>query len=564
MVNNNSHLKNIILKRTNITEKDYKKSKEKYQQLGYKNIEEYLLEKDKITEEELLKIYSDRFNMEYINLEEYALAPYLSQYIPEKIAKENSIIPLQINKNNKLEVAVTNPYNLDIIENVKSLSKKKVKVFLTTNSNIQEGIKEIYFNDDVQQKEVFDDLNGLREEISNANEEQDLIDIGNNAAPVIKLANMILIQAVNQEASDIHIEPQKNKVKVRYRIDGIMHESMNIPKYVQAGLISRFKIISDLDITENKRTQDGRVNVKINNTNIDMRISILPSIYGEKIVIRILNKGDSVLTLQELEYDDYNLERFREMISRPFGIILVSGPTGSGKTTSLFAALQEFDALKENIITVENPVEYRLKNITQVDIKNNSEKLNYSNVLESILRQDPDVIMIGEIRNVETAQIAVRAALTGHMVLSTIHTNDAIGSIFRLIDMGIPPYLIASSLNGVISQRLARKICPNCKVKVDKEKVKDNQNIKEIDFDIYEGEGCEECNGTGYDGRTPIVETLIINEDLQDLIIKSNSKKEFKKLAKEHGLETLRENGMKKVKMGLTTYEEVLRTTFVL
>jgi type IV pilus assembly protein PilB len=557
-------LKQLFLKETKITENELKKFQENHNQLGYNNIEDYLLEKNIITEKKLIEIYSKRFNIDFVNLEEYALAPHLSQYVPEKIAREKLVIPLQINNNNKLEVAVNNPYNLEVIENIKSISQKKVKVYLTTKANIKHGISKIYFNNDNQQKELFDDLNSLREQINNVEKEEDLREIGNNAAPVIKLANVILIQAINNNASDIHIEPQKNKVKIRYRIDGILHEHMNIPKYIQESLISRIKIISNLNITENRKPQDGRVNVKLNDMSIDLRVSIIPSIYGEKIVIRLLNKNDSILELNQLGYDNYNLKRFKKMINRPYGIILVSGPTGSGKTTSLFGALQEFDSTTKNIITVENPVEYKLKNLTQIEIKNDSKHLSYKSVLQSILRQDPDIIMIGEIRNLETAQIAIRAALTGHLVLSTIHTNDAIGAIFRLIDMGIPPYLIASSLNGVISQRLARKICPYCKKEVSPRKQNDFKLTEKKDFPIYQGNGCPSCNNTGYKGRIPIVESLIINEDIQESIIKQESKKNVENIARKNGLLTLRENGLKKVEEKLTTYEEVLRTTFVL
>lgn len=557
-------LRKLFLSETEITEEQLKKFQDNHSQLGYENIEDYLLEKDLITEEKLIKIYSKRFNLEFINLEEYALAPHLSQYIPEKMARENIVIPLQISQDNKLEVAVNNPYNLEVIENIKSLSQKKVKVFLATKENIKEGITKIYFNEDNQQKELFDDLNSLREKINNVEKEEDLREIGNNAAPVIKLANMILIQAINTNASDIHIEPQKNKVKIRYRIDGILHEHMNIPKYIQESLISRMKIISDLNITENRKPQDGRVNVKLNDMEVDLRVSVIPSIYGEKIVIRLLNKNNNILSLNNLGYDDYNLNRFKKMINRPCGIILVSGPTGSGKTTSLFGALQEFDSVTKNIITVENPVEYKLKNLTQIEIKNDSKKMSYSSVLQSILRQDPDIIMIGEIRNAETAQIAVRAALTGHLVLSTIHTNDSIGAIFRLIDMGIPPYLIASSLNGVVSQRLARKLCPHCLEEVSLKRSEEFLINEKEKFKMYEGTGCKACTNTGYHGRTPIVETLIVNEELQELIIKQSSKKEFADVAKRNGLVSLRDNGIQKVKNKITTYEEVLRTTFIL
>ena len=559
-----STLKQLFLTETKITEEQLKKFQNTHNQLGYENIEDYLLEKELITENKLIEIYSKRFNIDCVNLEEYALAPHLSQYVPEKIARENLVIPLQINKDNKLEIAVNNPYNLEIIENIKSLSQKKVKVYLTTKQNIKEGIAKIYFNDNSQQKELFDDLNSLREQISSAEKEEDLREIGNNAAPVIKLANTILIQAINSDASDIHIEPQKNKVKIRYRIDGILHEHMNIPKYIQESLISRFKIISNLNITESRKPQDGRVNVTLNDMGIDLRVSVIPSVHGEKIVIRLLNKNNNILALDELGFDSYNLNRFKKMIDRPYGIILVSGPTGSGKTTSLFGALQEFDSVKKNIITVENPVEYKLKNLTQIEIKNDSKHLSYKSVLQSILRQDPDIIMIGEIRNVETAQIAIRAALTGHLVLSTIHTNDAIGAIFRLIDMGIPPYLIASSLNGVLSQRLARKICPHCTTKETKQKNHEFKLAEKKKFDLYHGEGCKICNNTGYKGRTPIVESLIVNENLQELIIKQSSKREVTKEAKKNGLVPLRENGLKKVENKITTYEEVLRTTFVL
>jgi type IV pilus assembly protein PilB len=343
---------------------------------------------------------------------------------------------------------------------------------------------------------------------------------------------------------------------------------MTIPKHTQMAFLSRLKIISNLDITKSRIPQDGRVSAKINGMSIDMRVSTMPTIHGEKIVIRLFSQDTSLLDIKKLGFRNYNLRRFKKMIKQPNGIILVTGPTGSGKTTTLFAALKEFNAIKNNIVTIEDPVEYKLNNVNQIQT-NKKTGLDFSTALRSILRQDPDIVMVGEIRDKETAEIAIRAALTGHLVLSTIHTNDSVSSIMRLIDMGIPPYLIASSLVGILSQRLVRRICSDCKTEYmpTKEEITELNKTNlvkngEKPKHLHKGEGCKKCGETGYKGRIPILETLIITERLETMIMNGSNKNELQKNAIDEGLITLKENGLEKVIEGLTTYEEIMKTTF--
>jgi type IV pilus assembly protein PilB len=379
-------------------------------------------------------------------------------------------------------------------------------------------------------------------------------------APVVKLVNLLLTQAIKDKASDIHIEPEEDKVRVRFRIDGILHETSTAPKSLQSVITSRIKILSSMDIAETRKPQDGRIRLKMENKAIDMRVSSFPTIHGENLVLRVLDKSSVILGLGDLGFSEKDLKDFDKIIKQPYGIILVTGPTGSGKTTTLYSALYTINSMDKNIITVEDPVEYEMPLIRQTQV-NPKAGLTFAAGLRSILRQDPDVVMVGEIRDKETADIAIQASLTGHLVFSTLHTNDAPSAVTRLIDMGVEPFLISSSVIGILAQRLVRKICPECKEKsaVPSEVAKQLGLKGEAVF--YHGKGCKNCKASGYTGRIGIFEFLHVTEGIKKMIIGRASADDLKKKALEEGMKTLRVDGIDKVKLGMTTVEEILRVT---
>ncbi|MCX5713046.1 MAG: GspE/PulE family protein, partial [Candidatus Omnitrophica bacterium] len=379
-------------------------------------------------------------------------------------------------------------------------------------------------------------------------------------APVIKLVNLIIMQAVKDKASDIHVEPGEEKVLIRFRIDGILHEIQQIPKHLQSALASRVKVMAKMDISEIRNPQDGRIQLKMESKSLDLRVSTFPTMHGENIVMRILDKSSVILGLKELGFAKNDLAEFDKIVRHPNGIVLVTGPTGSGKTTTLYAALSAINSIEKNIITIEDPVEYEIPLIRQTQV-NPRAGLTFANGLRSILRQDPDIIMVGEIRDKETADIAIQASLTGHLVLSTLHTNDAASSLTRLIDMGIEPFLIASSVIGILAQRLVRVICPKCKEKY----MPSDEIIKDLGLDqkieLFRGKGCMHCRNTGFTGRIGIFELLTVTEEIKNMVTSKRSANEIKKKALEQGMRVLRDDGMEKVKSGITTAEEVLRVT---
>jgi type IV pilus assembly protein PilB len=383
--------------------------------------------------------------------------------------------------------------------------------------------------------------------------------------PVKKLLNLVLLQAIRDKASDIHFEPFESEYKMRYRIDGVLYEMIPPPKYIAAALSSRIKVMASLDIAERRLPQDGRISVKFSNKEVDLRVSSLPTIFGEKIVLRILDKSGVVLDLQKLGFEEDDLERFRKIIQTPYGMILVTGPTGSGKSTTLYAAVSTINSAEINIMTAEDPVEYNLPGVNQVHVRDDI-GMTFQIALRSFLRQDPDVILVGEMRDTETASIAIRAALTGHLVFSTLHTNDAPSTVTRLLDMGIVPFLVSSSLLMVVAQRLCRRICVECREQVELPlsvlldvgfKAEEAEGIK-----VYKGLGCGNCANTGYRGRMAIHEILYINPELQDAIVKLRPANELKEIATKHGMRTLRQSGLRKVALGMTTLDEIIRVTF--
>lgn len=486
----------------------------------------------------------------------------LSELISEEFARNHRVLP--ISKHLKsLTVAFVDPLDLITTDNLKHMTGCEINPVIATKSDLERAIDEFYGREHLL-KDAIDDsyeLEEFKREKSDAEGDVSLDDLVARAeeAPVVKLVDLLIMQAIKDRASDIHIEPFKNKINIRYRIDGVLYEIPPPAKHLLPAIISRIKILSNLDIAERRLPQDGAFFVKVENKEIDIRVSTIPAVYGEKLAMRILNKAETPLHLDELGFGPKDLESFKNTIKHPHGLILVTGPTGSGKSTTLYAALNEIKSPHKNIVTVEDPVEYKIEGINQVQTKAKI-GLTFSHTLRAFLRQDPDVIMVGEIRDLETAQICTRAALTGHLVLSSLHTNDAPSAISRLVDIGIEPYLIGPSLILVAAQRLIRKLCPECKEAYETTpKLKKDFKIKQ-DL-LYKAKGCDYCSHTGYRGRIAIFEVIEINEDLRELISRGATFGEIKKLTKQMGVASLVDTGIKKVEEGIVSIEEVLSTT---
>ncbi|MEW6107567.1 MAG: ATPase, T2SS/T4P/T4SS family [Nitrospirota bacterium] len=518
-----------------------------------------ILTDDTSSEEEVYKALSEQFNMPLLEMKDFP-----QEIILEKISysflEKNMILPVEI-KDNVLKIAVGDPANAEGIEALKSSFGYDVSVFLAKKTDIIQHLKFLHGSrsavmqrliEDVRQDDIMqEDLTG---EISH------LRDMAQEKG-IIQLVNLIIENAVKDRASDIHIEPGEMSVKARYRIDGVLYEKEILPVSMYSAVSSRIKLLSQMNIAERRLPQDGRIKVNIAGKAIDIRVSTIPTIYGESIVMRLLDKETSFITLEELGFDRVILNIYEEIIKKPYGMILITGPTGSGKSTTLYASLDKINSPEKKIITIEEPVEYLMQGINQIQVRPKI-GLSFASGLRHIVRQDPDIIMVGEIRDMETAGISIHAALTGHLIFSTLHTNDAPGAITRLMDMGIENYLVSSTLICVMAQRLVRRICRHCKVKqeVSKEILsKFNYDIKEL----WAGEGCDYCSGTGYRGRIGIFEVLPITDEIRELIMKRATVKEIKDKAISLGMRTLREDGIEKVKKGITTIDEVFRVTQV-
>lgn len=524
-----------------------------------KKIGELLVSKNYITEEELATFLSKQLNIELVALRDIKISDECLQIVSKEIAEKYKIMPFEISQN-KLSVAMSDPLNIMAIDDLRIITRKRIIPFIDTLSEIDKSIKKYYSKQDNVQT-----LHEIEEELKidyTKNKEEDLVldDIEN--APTVKLANSILVQAIDNKASDIHVEPFEDYVAIRYRVDGVLYENMKIPKSVYQALSTRFKITAGIDIAEKRIPQDGRIEMQFNGIDYDFRVNTLPTIYGEKIVIRILDKRGSLLRIDSLGFNDKDLEEIRKILSVPNGVILVTGPTGSGKTTTLYSFLKEVNTEDKNIVTIEDPVEYTLDRINQVQV-NSKAGLSFAAGLRSILRQDPDIIMIGEIRDEETAQIAIRASITGHVVFSTIHTNDAPSTITRLLDMGIKSYLAADALSGIIAQRLIKKLCPHCKeAYLSSEKENKILNLEESQT-LYKSKGCNKCNGLGYSGRRAVHEILRINGPLKKVIEKNGTMDDIREAAIESGMNSLYENCRTLVLKGEISVHELLRTVEV-
>ena len=515
-----------------------------------------------VTEDDVADFFQEQMGIPRIDLKSYLIDPKILNYIPENLAKKYHVIPL-FKTGDTLTVATADPMNVIALDELRARTKSNIEPAVATETELSNAINQ-YYGTGASIEDVIRSIDLKDLAVSEEKEEIEPDKLKNMAeeAPIIKLVNLVIMQAIQEKASDIHVEPEEHALIIRFRIDGILHEVTQIPKNMQAAVLSRMKIMSDLNIATKRVPQDGRFRVNTDVGLIDMRVSTLPTMHGENIVMRLLDTTSILIGLEQLGLDEKNLANFRELIDRPHGIILVTGPTGSGKTTTLYSALNVINKPDINIITVEDPVEYQLKGVRQSQI-NVKAGLTFATVLRSILRQDPDVIMVGEVRDLETAEIAVQAALTGHLVFSTLHTNDAPSSLTRLVDMGVEPFLISSSVIGIIAQRLVRKICPHCKEAY----IPSAEALKELAIAVnpgmkfYRGKGCKNCKNSGYKGRIGIFEMLIPNDKIRDMILAKVSSNQIKKVASESGMKTLREDGLAKVLAGVTTVDEVIRVT---
>ncbi len=515
-----------------------------------------LIDEGIITERQMVEVLEFQYGIPRVQLNTYEIDEDVTHLISAKMARRYVLIPIHLD-DHTLSVAMADPLNLFALDDIKLATGHQVKPLLASEKEILIAIEQYY-----KKKSADDTVNEFSNKFDSLIDEHDIdfdaISEVNNA-PVVKLIDSIIIQAADSKVSDIHIEPDEYNLRVRFRIDGELYEHMQLQKKSQPAIITRIKIMGYMDIGENRVPQDGRVEMDYDDRAIDLRISVMPTIYGEKAVIRLLDRSNKLLTMTELGITEYNLKRYEKVIKVPNGIVLVTGPTGSGKSTTLYATLMEINDPKKNIITVEDPVEYRIRGINQTQV-NNKAGLTFANSLRAILRQDPDTIMIGEIRDKETAQIAVRAAITGHLVLSTLHTNDTASSIARLINMGVEPYLIASSVKGLVAQRLVKKICANCKV--DYEITEHEAKLIGVGWiKLHKGEGCNLCNHTGYRGRTAIYEVMPITSTIRAMIDSNTSIDVIKEQAIKEGLTTLYQSCLDLVLNGMTTIDELLKLT---
>ncbi len=530
----------------------YQKEEQPQMKLG-----EILVEMDMIQESHLIQVLEFHLGFPHVELDKYILDPQLADLIPENLARRALAVPLE-RDGRTLKVALADPSDVVAIDDISRATGLRVEPYIASTQEIRKSLNELYFGP-TGDAEVFRELNEFEVEKSQDEIQLEELEQMVEDAPIVRLANLIINRAIQERSSDVHIEPLERQVKIRNRLDGILIERMSVPKGSQAALISRLKIMANLDISERRKPQDGRINLRRGDVEWDIRISTLPTIYGEKVVIRLLNR-QAIPGLPELGFGEENEELIRSMIKNPYGMILVTGPTGSGKTTTLFSALKEIHQPGVNITTVEDPVEYVLPGVNQVQA-NPRIGLTFANSLRSILRQDPDIIMIGEIRDSETASIGINSALTGHLVLSTLHTNDAPSAISRILDMGIEPFLIASTLIGALAQRLVRKVCQECKTEV---ALTEEQQAYLADHGIHKrtqevGQGCRACGDTGFRGRMAVSEILTINRPIRRLIVKRRSIDEIRETALEQGMKTLLQDGLDKFQAGKTTLEEVLR-----
>jgi type IV pilus assembly protein PilB len=526
-----------------------------------KRLGQVLVDMNLISEEEMAFALAMQLKIPYIDLTDYTVEANIVESIPHEVSRKFICIPVGLN-NNILDVAMADPLDLNMIKDLQFITGYSIQPSISTSSQIMDCLQR-HYHPEKTIGQVANDLGGeemmefLPEKEVKEEEEVETI----QDSPFIKMVDLIIKNAIKRGASDVHIEAQENQVRVRNRIDGVLQDSIKLPKWTQPIIISRIKVLGGMDISEKRLPQDGRIKVRSKNVSVDLRVSTLPTYYGEKAVIRILNKEAAYLSMNDLGFNPENLRIIRKFILEPQGMVLITGPTGSGKTSTLYGCMTEIKSEEVNIVTVEDPVEYELAGINQVQI-NEKVGLTFPFILRSILRQDPNVIMIGEIRDEETAEISLQASLTGHLVLSTLHTNDAPSAVTRLLDIGMQPYMIASSIIGVVAQRLVRKICPDCKeeyIPQMDQLARLSLDKRGLPFKFYRGNGCPACGNVGYKGRTVIEEVMIMGRKLRELIQAGASTDLLREAAMATGMTTLGVSGLKKIEMGITTIDEVLK-----
>ncbi|MDA8340490.1 MAG: type II secretion system ATPase GspE [Nitrospiraceae bacterium] len=517
----------------------------KEQQGSRQRIGETLVSLGFLSTEDVLRALGFQLGIKYLPFSEFPRVIPDGSCPTVKFMKQYRVVPLG-RDNGVLKIAMADPLDTYALDALRLFSNSGIEAYLSSEKDISEAIEQ-YFGDSTQMTSI---MEGMREESEVDALQEDVHHLRDMAqeSPIIRLVNMLITKAVESRASDIHIEPFENRLKVRYRVDGALIEAESLPKRLQSAVISRVKIMSRLNIAERRLPQDGRIKLRVSGREIDLRVSTLPTLYGESVVMRILDRGSALINLEELGFTEGTFNEYERLIAMPYGMILVTGPTGSGKTTTLYASLSRINSSDRKIITIEDPIEYEIEGINQIQVKPKI-GLTFANGLRHIVRQDPDIIMVGEIRDRETAEIAIHAALTGHLVFSTLHTNDAPGAVTRLLDMGVEGFLVASSLVGVLAQRLIRVICPGCKRPSDEHPTS------------YQGKGCDKCRRTGYMGRTGIFELMVMNEEIRQLILDKASADIIRQKAISQGMLTLRECGWQKVREGITTDKEVVRVT---
>jgi len=552
-------LSQVLLKNKIIDEAKLQAALERQKETGA-SLGRVLLEMGFVKENQLAEVIAHELGLEYIDLLEYKINIHATTLLEESMARRYTCISVDFDDNGRLVVAMADPTNIYALDDIRLSTGYEIKPVVSAREDILSAIQRYYHLDtDVVEAA----LEG------SADEETEGISGVVDDTPLVRFANTMIAEAINRQASDIHVDPRENEVLIRYRIDGVCQEIKRVPKNIHTGIVSRIKIISDLNIAERRIPQDGHFGLVQNGKSIDFRVAVLPTVYGEKVVMRILDRSSILLKLTDLGFLPESLKKFEDAFRKPHGALLVTGPTGSGKSTTLYATLNVLNTEDRNITTVEDPVEYRLSGINQVQV-NPKAGLTFANALRNILRTSPDVIMVGEIRDRETAKTAIEAALTGHLVLSTLHTNDAPSALPRLIEMGVESFLVSSAINCVMAQRLVRKLCPNCKVPYEPDPVV----LKNLGFPMNDGDGdlviykanengCAKCGGTGYKGRIGLYEVMPMSEEIQRLTVKAASATIIMNQAKEEGLLTMKDDGFEKVRIGITSIEEVMRVVSI-
>jgi type IV pilus assembly protein PilB len=561
-----SRLGDLLVKNNLITKEQLTRALDEQKDSGGQlRLGTILIKNGVISEPDLTSFLSKQYGVPSINLADFEVDPAVVKIIPAEISQKYQIIPVN-RAGSTLIVAMSDPSNIFAIDDIKFMTGYNVEVVVASETAVKTSIDK-YYDQSASLADVMSDLDMEDLEVVGEEDEVDIssLERATEDAPVVKLVNLILTDAIKKKASDIHIEPYERVFRVRYRIDGVLYEVMKPPLKLKNAITSRLKIMAELDIAERRLPQDGRIKIKLGGgKDMDFRVSVLPTLFGEKVVLRLLDKSSLQLDMTKLGYEPGALEHFKKEIHKPFGMVLVTGPTGSGKTVSLYSALSELNKSSENISTAEDPVEFNFAGINQVQMHEDI-GLNFAAALRSFLRQDPDIIMIGEIRDFETAEIAVKAALTGHLVLSTLHTNDAPATVNRLLNMGIEPFLVSSAVNLITAQRLARRVCADCKV------------VEEIplqalidagvppdeapEYVCYRGTGCTKCNNTGYKGRVGFYQVMPMLEEIRELILNGANTAEIKRESMRLGIKTMRQSGLTKLQEGITSFEEVLRVT---